>query len=205
MKLAATTLVFLALAPGAGAARAPDLAGPAATGAPPPDSRQEAPSARQYHWAAEAIFVSRGQYHAFRGASKTRAQRGSSRRADPVHAISRAADSAVSISSYAEARNSRQSPRNDVSNCPQITIAISVQNCSSKSARIAARGRYQSRRIQDQVERVPPARPESAVVRRDMRLMLQIGGLLGLVYGAFLALWLWATRLRPRMRRDARV
>jgi hypothetical protein len=35
--------------------------------------------------------------------------------------------------------------------------------------------------------------------------MLQIGGLLGLAYGAFLALWLWATRLRPKVRRNARV
>jgi hypothetical protein len=35
--------------------------------------------------------------------------------------------------------------------------------------------------------------------------MLQIGALLGLLYGVFLALWLWATRVRPRMRRGARV
>jgi hypothetical protein len=35
--------------------------------------------------------------------------------------------------------------------------------------------------------------------------MLQIGGLLGLVYGVFLALWLWVTRVRPKMRRGARV
>ena len=34
--------------------------------------------------------------------------------------------------------------------------------------------------------------------------MLQIGGLLGIVYGAFLVFWLWATRLRPRVRRGAR-
>jgi hypothetical protein len=35
--------------------------------------------------------------------------------------------------------------------------------------------------------------------------MLQIGGLLGLAYGAFVALWLWATRVRPRARRGARI
>jgi hypothetical protein len=35
--------------------------------------------------------------------------------------------------------------------------------------------------------------------------MLQIGGVLVLVYGVFLAVWLWATRLRPRVRRGARV
>jgi hypothetical protein len=35
--------------------------------------------------------------------------------------------------------------------------------------------------------------------------MLQIGGLLAVVYAVFLALWLWVTRLRPRVRRGARV
>jgi hypothetical protein len=33
---------------------------------------------------------------------------------------------------------------------------------------------------------------------RDTRLMLQIGAGLGALYLAFLGLWFWATRLRPR-------
>ena len=34
--------------------------------------------------------------------------------------------------------------------------------------------------------------------RRDPRVMLQIGAVLGLLYSAFLAIWFWATRLRMR-------
>lgn len=42
--------------------------------------------------------------------------------------------------------------------------------------------------------------PESS---RDPRLMLQIGGVLGLVYIAFLAIWFWATRTGMRPPRSA--
>jgi hypothetical protein len=38
----------------------------------------------------------------------------------------------------------------------------------------------------------------------DTRLMLQIGGLFGMLYLAFLAVWLWATRFRTRPPRAAR-
>jgi hypothetical protein len=98
----------------------------------------------------------------------------------------------------------RRSRRISASNCSRITAPIPVQNCSAKSPGIVA-DRQQSRWIQFRVERAAPARPEGAEVRSDTKLMLQIGGLLGLVYGVFLALWLWATRVRPRMRRGARV
>jgi hypothetical protein len=40
---------------------------------------------------------------------------------------------------------------------------------------------------------------------RETRLMLQIGQFLGLVYLAFLALWFWATRLRTKPHRRARI
>jgi hypothetical protein len=39
---------------------------------------------------------------------------------------------------------------------------------------------------------------------RDLRLMLQIGVVLGLVYLAFLAVWFWATRFRMRPPSSAR-
>lgn len=39
---------------------------------------------------------------------------------------------------------------------------------------------------------------------RDPRLMLQIGGIFGLVYVAFLAVWFWATRFRMRPTGSAR-
>ena len=42
-----------------------------------------------------------------------------------------------------------------------------------------------------------------AVSSRNPRLMLQIGGVLGLVYLAFLAAWIWATRFRIRPPRSA--
>jgi hypothetical protein len=38
----------------------------------------------------------------------------------------------------------------------------------------------------------------------DRRLMLQIGGALGLAYLGFLVVWFWATRLRPGPHRGAR-
>ena len=38
----------------------------------------------------------------------------------------------------------------------------------------------------------------------DRRLMLQIGGALGLAYIGFLVVWFWATRLRPGPQRGVR-
>jgi hypothetical protein len=197
---------FLAFAPGAGAAEplagAPEPAGPVAA----PVLGQEAASERQYQPNADSFFVIQGQYHADRDPLDARQKRGSTKADGPAQAISRAAHSAVSIPSYALAANLDRSLQISASNCPQITISIVVQNCPPKSVRIDARGHYQSGRIQYQFERAAPTRPEGAVIRRDdKKLMLQIGGLLGLVYGLFLALWLWATRVRPRMRRGARV
>ena len=190
-------MAFLAFAPAAGAvepvARAPDSAGPS-----------KALFERQYHQTRGSDFVTQGQYHAERHAPETRGERGSTKGFRLEQAISRAADSAVSIPGQALAANLRRSLRISVSNCAQIAPLISVQNCPTKSAGIGA-DRQQSRWIQFRVERAAPSRPEGADVSRDTKLMLQIGGLLGLVYGAFLVLWLWATRVRPRMRRGARV
>lgn len=199
-------MAFLAFAPRAGAAeplaRAPERAGPVAA----PVLGQKAASERQYQPTADSFVVIQGQYHSERDPSDARQKRGSTKGDGPAQAISRAAHSAVSIPSYALAANLDRSLRISASNCPRITISIVVQNCPPKSVRIGARGRYQSRRIQYQFERAAPTRPKGAVIRRDdKKLMLQIGGLLGVVYAVFLALWLWVTRLRPRVRRGARV
>jgi hypothetical protein len=192
-----TSLAFLVFAPGAGAAepfaRTPD-----------PPKPWKALSERQYHQAGGGRFVVQGQYHPERRASQARLERGSTKGFGLAQAISRAAHSAVSIPSHAWASNFRRSLRISVSNCARIAASISVQTCSPKSPRIGA-GQYQSRRIQLHVERAAPSRPEGADPGRDTKLMLQIGALLGLLYGVFLALWLWATRVRPRMRRGARV
>jgi hypothetical protein len=197
---------FLAFAPGAGAAEplagAPEPAGPVAA----PVLGQEAASERQYQPTADPFFVIQGQYHADRDPLDAPQKRGSTKVHGPAQAISRAAHSAVSIPSYALATNLDRPLQISASNCPRITISIVLRNCPPKSVRIGARGRYQSRRIQYQFERAAPTRPEGAVIRRDdKKLMLQIGGLLGVVYAVFLALWLWVTRLRPRVRRGARV
>jgi len=50
------------------------------------------------------------------------------------------------------------------------------------------------------------ASPRAAELARELdnrRLMLQIGGALGVAYVAFLILWFWATRLRPRVQGSA--
>jgi hypothetical protein len=43
----------------------------------------------------------------------------------------------------------------------------------------------------------------SAADTRNERLMLQLGGLFGVVYLVFLVVWYWATRFRPRPPRSA--
>jgi hypothetical protein len=72
-------------------------------------------------------------------------------------------------------------------NCCQIPRLISVRNAGSRQA-------YQS-----QLARRAENARYQAVSRQyqDKELMLQIGLLLGLAYLAFLAIWVWATRLRP--------
>jgi hypothetical protein len=65
----------------------------------------------------------------------------------------------------------------------------------------ADRERYQPPRVdRDPAETRQPARPASG----DTALMLEIGLVLGLAYLAFLAVWIWATRLRPRLTRHDR-
>ena len=72
-------------------------------------------------------------------------------------------------------------------NCCQIDQLISVRNAGNRQAdqsqlaRRAENARYQAFSRQYQ----------------DKELMLQIGLLLGMAYLAFLAIWVWATRLRP--------
>jgi hypothetical protein len=161
-------------------------------------------SERQYQRAGDGPFAVQGQYHAEQRAPETRQKRGSTKGFGLEQAISRSVHSAVSISSHPSAANFRGPRRIRVSNCAQIAISIPVQNCSGNSSGIAG-DRQQTRRIQFHVERAAPSRPEGADDRRDTKLMLQIGGVLVLVYGVFLAVWLWATRLRPRVRRGARV
>jgi hypothetical protein len=64
----------------------------------------------------------------------------------------------------------------------------------------ADRERYQAPRVDGAVESRQRARPGSG----DTALMLEIGLVLGLAYLAFLAFWMWATRLRPRLTRHDR-
>jgi hypothetical protein len=184
-------------APGAGAAE-PFVRGP------DPILGLKALSERQYQGAGDGPFAVQGQYHGVWRASETRQERGSTKGFGLEQAISRVAHSAVSIPSRPRAANLLRLLRISGSNCVQIATSIPVQNCSSNSPDTVA-DRQQSRRIQFHVERAAPSRPEGADDRRNTKLMLQIGGLLGLVYGVFLAIWLWATRLRPRVRRGARV
>jgi hypothetical protein len=64
----------------------------------------------------------------------------------------------------------------------------------------ADRERYQAPRVDGAVESRQRARSGSG----DTALMLEIGLGLGLAYLAFLAFWMWATRLRPRLMRHNR-
>jgi hypothetical protein len=52
----------------------------------------------------------------------------------------------------------------------------------------------------DAVQSPQPARSKSG----DTAVMIKIGLLLGLAYLAFLAVWIWATRLRPHLTRHGR-
>jgi hypothetical protein len=72
---------------------------------------------------------------------------------------------------------------------------ISVRSRASISTGISSSFRRSSRSIE------PSNKSEDSVaVRREPRLMLEIGLLLGAVYMAFLGVWFWATRLRRRPR-----
>lgn len=65
----------------------------------------------------------------------------------------------------------------------------------------ADRERYQAPRMErDAVQSPQPARSKSG----DTAVMIKIGLLLGLAYLAFLAVWIWATRLRPHLTRHGR-
>lgn len=69
-------------------------------------------------------------------------------------------------------------------NCCQIAYRTSSQQSGSGEPvrdRAAEEAQYQPSGSQD----------------RDGELMLRVGALLGMVYIAFLAVWIWATRLRP--------
>ena len=72
-------------------------------------------------------------------------------------------------------------------NCCQIARLISVRNAESRQS---DQSQLASRAENARYQAVPRQ-------YQDNELMLQIGLLLGMAYLAFLAIWVWATRLRP--------
>jgi hypothetical protein len=93
----------------------------------------------------------------------------------------------ASVPRQYQAVSSKMTASIAVWNCCRIARLISVRNAASRQAdrsqlaRRAENARYQAVSRQYQ----------------DKELMLQIGLLLGMAYLAFLAIWVWATRLRP--------
>jgi hypothetical protein len=154
------------------------------------------------------------QYHCDLPAEILRAERG----AKPIVAVSRGVRSAVSH---------REMPGNLVG----IGDSIQAQMCRSIVSRIAGNNsvetvsylrpevrskfhsnpkaaQYHSRRGRYQPSPIEAAVAKSAQGaeqrRGDTALMVKIGLLLGLAYLAFLTLWIWATRVRPRHTRPRR-
>jgi hypothetical protein len=82
---------------------------------------------------------------------------------------------------------------------PQITPSIPYWNCCQIDSVIA----YQSRGAAPPEQRERLRLAENAHYQanprqyQDDELMLRIGLVLGMTYLAFLAIWIWATRLRP--------
>jgi hypothetical protein len=100
--------------------------------------------------------------------------------------------SAVSNTNAQDSLGSRTNVRIGAQNDRSIGNRIGSLSCSSprcyaKLETLADPGRYQG----------------STASSRDPRLMLQIGAVLGLVYLAFLAAWIWATRFRIQPPRSA--
>ena len=82
---------------------------------------------------------------------------------------------------------------------PKMTSSIAVWNCCQIVRLISVRNAAGRQADQAQLARSAENAGYQAVSRQyqDNELMLQIGLLLGLAYLAFLAIWVWATRLRP--------
>jgi hypothetical protein len=82
---------------------------------------------------------------------------------------------------------------------PQITPSIPRRKCCQIDSLIS----YQSRGGAQPEQRERLGLAENAQYQADPRqyqddeLMLRIGLVLGMTYLAFLAIWIWATRLRP--------
>lgn len=80
---------------------------------------------------------------------------------------------------------------------PAIASHISLWKCCQIDHSIRSRTDVQEtskrapKQSEDQYQQAPAQ-------YQDDTLMLRIAGLLGLAYLAFLAIWIWATRFRPR-------
>jgi hypothetical protein len=83
---------------------------------------------------------------------------------------------------------------------PSLISRISPSLFSTPSAMAVFRPRV---RNGFQIERRTDPQIQSST-RRNTRLMLQIGALLGLIYVLFLATWVWATRFHLRLERSTR-
>jgi hypothetical protein len=97
------------------------------------------------------------------------------------------------ISSANEQYSARFDPETPSRNDRSIRNRIGSRDCLRESC-------------SSKLEAPPGARRyhESAPSDRNPRLMLQLGGVFGLLYLAFLAIWVWATRFRIQPPRGAR-
>jgi hypothetical protein len=90
-------------------------------------------------------------------------------------------------------------PRQYQAVSPKMTSPIAAWNCCQIARLISAQNAGSRQAEQSQLARRAENARYQAVSRQyqDNELMLQIGLLLGVAYLAFLAVWIWATRLRP--------
>jgi hypothetical protein len=80
--------------------------------------------------------------------------------------------------------------------------AVGLPNSSDTSNRISFQNRSGNPTTNAPQATASPRAAELARELDDRRLMLQIGAGLGVAYVAFLILWFWATRFRPRLQRS---
>ena len=163
---------------------------------------------------SQAVLRLKPQYHCHLPAEILRAERG----AKPRVAVSRGVRSAVShrempgilvgIGDSIQAQMCRSivswiAGNNSVETVSYLRPEVrSKFHSNPKAAQYhSRRGRYQPSPIESAVAK--PAQP-AAQRRGDTALTVKIGLLLGLAYLAFLTLWIWATRVRPRQTRPRR-
>lgn len=120
-----------------------------------------------------------------------------------------AVSSRIDASKAAMVRSARHSPdiplitssvpRQYQAVSPKMTPSIAVWNCCQIARLISVRNAASRQADQSQLARRAENARYQAVSRQyqDKERMLQIGLLLGMAYLAFLAIWVWATRLRP--------